>query len=132
MLPRYLPSRWVNDEVSSEAKKAFHPLGTGSRACIGMHLAYMELRLATAEFFRVFKGARLASSATPQCMRWSISSLGLLRGINVRSCWAELDTVDTGNWTNWLFSALRPALFILLYGMTRLPLADALVQSVRL
>ena len=69
MLPRYLPSRWVNDEVSGEARKAFHPLGAGSRACIGMHLAYMELRLATAEFFRVFNGARLAPSTTPDSMQ---------------------------------------------------------------
>jgi hypothetical protein len=28
----------------------------------------MELRMATAEFFRVFKGARMAPSATPQSM----------------------------------------------------------------
>jgi hypothetical protein len=33
-----------------------------------MHLAYTELRLATAEFFRSFKGARLAPSTTPQSM----------------------------------------------------------------
>lgn len=68
MLDRYMPSRWVNNEVSPEARKAFHPLGSGSRACIGMHLAYMELRLATTEFFRVFKDARLAPSVTPRAM----------------------------------------------------------------
>lgn len=68
MLLRYLPSRWVDNKVSGEAKKAFHPLGIGSRACVGMHLAYIELRLATAEFFRVFKDARLASSVTPESM----------------------------------------------------------------
>ena len=77
---RYLPSRWVNDEVSGEAKKAFHPLGAGSRACIGMHLAYMEIRLATAEFFRVFKGARLAPSATPQCMEMEHFFAGAPKG----------------------------------------------------
>jgi cytochrome P450 len=77
---RYLPSRWVNDEVSGEAKKAFHPLGSGSRACIGMHLAYMELRLATVEFFRVCKGARLAPSATPQRMEMEHFFAGAPKG----------------------------------------------------
>lgn len=45
-----------------------------------MHLAYMELRLATAEFFRVFKGARLAPSATPQCMEMEHFFAGAPKG----------------------------------------------------
>jgi cytochrome P450 len=65
---RYVPSRCVNDEVSAKAKQAYRLLGAGFRACVGMHLAYMELRLATAELFRVFKGARLEPSTTPQSM----------------------------------------------------------------
>lgn len=65
----FLPSRWLNDEVSDEAKRVFHPFGAGSRMCLGMHLANMELRLATAEFFRSFRGvARLAPSVTPESM----------------------------------------------------------------
>jgi cytochrome P450 len=38
-------------------KDAFMPFGGGSRSCIGMHLAQAELRLATAEFFRMFPKA---------------------------------------------------------------------------
>jgi hypothetical protein len=33
-------------------KDSFMPFGGGSRICIGMHLGQMELRLATAHFFR--------------------------------------------------------------------------------
>jgi cytochrome P450 len=64
----FLPSRWLNDEVSPAAKKAFHPLGAGSRVCLGIHLAYMELRLASAEFFRQCKGAKLAAETTDASM----------------------------------------------------------------
>ncbi|GIJ92439.1 hypothetical protein Asppvi_011421 [Aspergillus pseudoviridinutans] len=52
---RFDPSRWENP--TKEMKDAFMPFGGGSRSCIGMHLAQAELRLATAEFFRVFPKA---------------------------------------------------------------------------
>lgn len=65
---RFLPSRWLDDRISPAAKKAFHPLGAGSRVCLGMHLAYMELRLASAEFFRKCKGAKLAAETTEKTM----------------------------------------------------------------
>ena len=65
---RFLPSRWLNDEVSQEAKRAFHPFGAGSRVCLGIHMAYMELRLASAEFFRQCKGARLSPETTGESM----------------------------------------------------------------
>ena len=68
MNSRFRPSRWLNNEVSVEAKKAFHPLGAGSRICLGIHLAHMELRLASAEFFRQCKGARLAAETTEASM----------------------------------------------------------------
>lgn len=47
----------------------YSPFGIGSRGCLGVHLAYMELRYATAEFFRTL-GARatLAPSTTEQSM----------------------------------------------------------------
>ncbi|KAM0717277.1 hypothetical protein Q7P37_007129 [Cladosporium fusiforme] len=64
----FLPSRWLNDEISPEAKKAFHPFGAGSRICLGIHIAYMELRLASAEFFRECKGARLGRSVKEETM----------------------------------------------------------------
>ena len=33
------------------------PFGGGARICIGLHLAFMELRYATAGFFRSFPNA---------------------------------------------------------------------------
>lgn len=66
------PSRWLpgtKNEVSSEAKMAFSPFGAGSRICLGINLAWMELRLAAAEFFRECKGARVGPATTDESMR---------------------------------------------------------------
>lgn len=49
-------------------KAAFMPYGGGTRICLGLHLAYMELRLGTALFFRECKGARLSSRTTEDVM----------------------------------------------------------------
>ncbi|KAL4913246.1 cytochrome P450 [Aspergillus aurantiobrunneus] len=46
------PDRWISP--TKEMKDSLMPFGGGSRSCIGMHLARMELRLATAHFFRRF------------------------------------------------------------------------------
>lgn len=40
----------------------------GSRACIGKHLAMMQLRLAAALLFRECRGLRLAPSCTDESM----------------------------------------------------------------
>lgn len=62
MLCRFDGDRFIDKtKLSAHQKAAYMPFGAGSRACLGIHLAYMELRLATALFFRECRGARLSS-----------------------------------------------------------------------
>lgn len=63
-------SRWLGEsrKSNSAGQLAFFPFGTGSRICLGIHLAYMELRLAAAEFFRECRGVKLAPSVTKESM----------------------------------------------------------------
>ncbi|KAI1871900.1 hypothetical protein JX265_005886 [Neoarthrinium moseri] len=56
----YNPSRWENP--TKAMKDSFLPFGGGSRVCIGLHLARMELRLATARFFATFPYAEVSSA----------------------------------------------------------------------
>lgn len=73
---KFIPSRWLQSSrvetkyrLTSAAKAAFNPFGMGSRTCLGVRLAYMELRLAAAEFFRrISPVARLVPSASAKCM----------------------------------------------------------------
>ncbi|ORY61477.1 cytochrome P450 [Pseudomassariella vexata] len=52
---RFDPSRWENP--TKAMKDSMMPFGGGSRICLGVHLARIELRLATARFFRAFPNA---------------------------------------------------------------------------
>ncbi|GME27417.1 Cytochrome P450 [Neofusicoccum parvum] len=61
---RFDPDRWLNDLSSEAAKMAFSPFGAGARACLGIHLAMMELRIAIAMFFHKFRGAKLLPGQT--------------------------------------------------------------------
>ncbi|KAJ5179471.1 hypothetical protein N7492_002681 [Penicillium capsulatum] len=53
---KFVPERW--ESPTKEMKDASLPFGGGSRICLGIHLAYREMRLATALFFREFPQAR--------------------------------------------------------------------------
>ncbi|CAJ2504798.1 Uu.00g121920.m01.CDS01 [Anthostomella pinea] len=57
---RFEPSRWA--DPTRDMKDSFVPFGGGSRICLGIHLARMELRLAAARFFKTFPNARVSTA----------------------------------------------------------------------
>ncbi|GIZ42184.1 hypothetical protein CKM354_000546200 [Cercospora kikuchii] len=63
-------TRWLDGTLASreDVKRVWSPYGAGSRICVGSNLANMELRIATAAFFRNCRGAKLAPSTTDASM----------------------------------------------------------------
>lgn len=49
-------------------KKVYLPFGGGTRMCLGINLAYLELRLGLALFFRECRGARLSENMSSDDM----------------------------------------------------------------
>ncbi|OJI84523.1 hypothetical protein ASPTUDRAFT_122468 [Aspergillus tubingensis CBS 134.48] len=62
------PDRWLSQ--TPEMNAAFHPFGAGSRVCIGMHLAMLELFTGLVIFFLKCPTARLAPSTTEDSMKF--------------------------------------------------------------
>jgi hypothetical protein len=61
--------RFLNKSMmSAQQKAAYMPFGGGSRVCIGLHLAWMELRLGAALFFRQCRGAQLGETMRDEMM----------------------------------------------------------------
>lgn len=66
---RFNGHRFMDKSTLTAAQKAaFSPFGAGSRICIGLHLAWMELRLGAALFFRECCGASLSPEMTEAMM----------------------------------------------------------------
>lgn len=42
----FRPERWIGDGLPGDDMRAFQPFSTGPRACLGLNMAYLELRLA--------------------------------------------------------------------------------------
>ncbi|KAI1340199.1 cytochrome P450 [Xylariaceae sp. FL0016] len=55
----FIPSRWENP--TKLMKDSVMPFGGGSRICLGLHLARIELRLAVARFFKAFPNAKVST-----------------------------------------------------------------------
>lgn len=66
------PARFLKQEstsrVPSPPASAMQPFGSGSRVCLGIHLAYMELRVALAQFIRECKTVELSPDMTDAVM----------------------------------------------------------------
>ncbi|KAF4304590.1 cytochrome p450 [Botryosphaeria dothidea] len=63
------PCRWMpGRELSPGAKATFCAFGAGATSCLGINLAWMELRYGTAMLLRECRGLKLADSVTPESM----------------------------------------------------------------
>ncbi|KAI1332317.1 cytochrome P450 [Xylariaceae sp. FL0255] len=56
---KFNPCRW--EKPTQAMKESFMPFGGGSRICIGLHLAKIELRLAAVRFFRAYPNAKVST-----------------------------------------------------------------------
>ncbi|KAF2771253.1 cytochrome P450 [Teratosphaeria nubilosa] len=73
---KFDPDRFLDVKLPSMAegnltpaqKKTYVPFGGGTRMCLGMNLAYLELRFGLAFFFRKCRGARLSERMSPDDM----------------------------------------------------------------
>lgn len=64
----FKPERWLDKNNEQEQRKAFVPFSIGSRRCIGINLARMELVKFTAAFFLHFD-IELDASMTEDMMK---------------------------------------------------------------
>jgi len=64
----FVPDRWLSDKGDEVSKEAFIPFSIGTRSCIGINLAKMELNKLTAAFFLRFD-AEIDSSMTEEEMQ---------------------------------------------------------------
>ncbi|KAF9698457.1 hypothetical protein EKO04_003425 [Ascochyta lentis] len=80
--------RFMNkSSMTAQQKAAYMPFGGGSRVCLGIHLAYMELRLAAAMFFKQCRGAKLSDCMRDEMMEMENHFLISPKG---HCCWISL------------------------------------------
>ncbi|KAJ0275250.1 hypothetical protein CBS470a_011373 [Colletotrichum nupharicola] len=66
---RFDETRFLDhSKLTPQQKLLFSPFGAGSRICLGIELARMEMRLATTVLFRRCKGLRLAPGTNDETM----------------------------------------------------------------
>lgn len=51
----FRPERWIGAGIAGDDKRASQPFSTGPRACLGVNLAYMEMRIALAKLIWSFE-----------------------------------------------------------------------------
>lgn len=44
----FQPSRWLSENVTQDMNELFMPFSKGARVCLGINLAWMELKITTA------------------------------------------------------------------------------------
>jgi cytochrome P450 len=79
--------RFLNTPLTAQQKAAFMPFGGGSRICIGIHLAWIEIRVGAALFFRNCRGARLSDCMNDDMMEMDSRFLVAPKG---GSCYVNL------------------------------------------
>ncbi len=67
-MTRFDPDRFFQRDLTPEQKYAFTPFGGGTRVCLGIHLAYMELRHGITEFVRQCRHLELSRLTTAESM----------------------------------------------------------------
>jgi cytochrome P450 len=50
----FRPERWIGEGFAGDDKRAFQPFSSGPRGCLGVNLAYLEMRISVAKLLWAF------------------------------------------------------------------------------
>lgn len=50
----FRPERWIGEGFAGDDKRAFQPFSCGPRGCLGINLAYLEMRISIAKLLWTF------------------------------------------------------------------------------